>query len=155
SFLVILLLSVLTGLGGGGGSVGVMALGVAKAFGGIIVLALVVLFASRYLLPKPFAWASRTPDMAVGWSVSWCFAMILLARKLGLSLEIGSFLAGISLAQLPHNADLHRRVHPLMNLFMAIFFVSLGVPMSFGDLGGGWLPAVLLSLLVIVGNTLV
>src|SRR5690606_9524312 len=71
SFLVILLLSVLTGLGGGGGSVGVMALGVAKAFGGIIVLALVVLFASRYLLPKPFAWASRTPDMAVVWSLSW------------------------------------------------------------------------------------
>jgi Kef-type K+ transport system membrane component KefB len=155
SFLVILLLSVLTGLGSSGGSLGTMTLGVARAFGGIAVLTLVVLIASRYLLPKLFAWASRSPDMAVIWSLSWCFTMILLARKLGLSLEIGSFLAGISLAQLPHNADLHRRVHPLMNLFMAIFFVSLGVPMSFGEIDGGWLAPVLLSLLVIVGNTMV
>jgi Kef-type K+ transport system membrane component KefB len=151
SFLVILLLSILTGLGQGS-ALG-MAWGIAKAMGGIAVMVLIVMLASRYILPKPFRWASSSPDMAVVWSLSWCFSMVLLARYLGLSLEIGSFLAGISLAQLPHNEDLHRRVHPLMNLFMAIFFVTLGIPMSFGNLDGAWFPASVLSLFVILGNT--
>lgn len=152
SFLVILLLSILAGLGAGG-STAAMALGVSKAFGGITLLVACVLLASRYVLPTIFGWVSRSPATAVVWSLSWCFAMILLARQLGLSLEIGSFLAGISLAQLPHNEDLHRRVHPLMNLFMAIFFVSLGIPMSFSSLGGGWMVPLALSLFVMLGNT--
>jgi hypothetical protein len=109
--------------------------------------------ASRWLLPKPFAWAARSPDVALVWSLTWCFLMILLARLLGLSLEIGAFLAGISLAQLQHNEDLHRRVHPLMNLFVAIFFVTLAIPMSFDNFGGSWLAPILLASFVIIGNT--
>jgi Kef-type K+ transport system membrane component KefB len=153
SFLVILLLSILTGLGGGEGSAASMAWGTAKAFGAILLMGGVVLLAARFLLPRPFAWAARSPDTALVWSLTWCFIMILLAEALGLSLEIGAFLAGISLAQLPHNEDLHRRVHPLMNLFMAIFFVSLAIPMTFDNLDTGWLEPLVLSLFVIIGNT--
>jgi len=153
SFLVILLLSVLAGLGEGALGASGMVLNMSKAFGGVLLLAAFAWVASRWLLPKPFAWAARSPDIALVWSLTWCFLMILMARTLGLSLEIGAFLAGISLAQLPHNQDLHRRVHPLMNLFVAIFFVTLAVPMSFDNLGGSWVAPVLLSAFVIVGNT--
>lgn len=153
SFLVILLLSILAGLSDEGGNVAGMAWNMAKAFGGMLLLASFALVASRWLLPKPFLWAARSPEIALVWSLTWCFLMILLARTLGLSLEIGAFLAGISLAQLPHNSDLHRRVHPLMNLFVAIFFVTLAIPMSFESLGGSWLTPVLLAGFVIVGNT--
>jgi len=119
----------------------------------VLLLAAFAWVASRWILPIPFEWAARSPDIALIWSLSWCFLMILMARSLGLSLEIGAFLAGISLAQLPHNQDLHRRVHPLMNLFVAIFFVTLAVPMSFDNLGGSWIAPVLLAVFVIVGNT--
>ena len=44
--------------------------------------------------------------------------------------EIGAFVAGISLAQLPYHRELQRRVQPLMNYFIAIFFVSLGIDMT-------------------------
>jgi len=152
SFLVILLLSVLSGLGDTEGSMVSMFAGIGRAFGGMLVMVLVVGLVSRYLLRKPFDWVSRSPDVLLIWSLAWCFAMILLANSLGLSLEIGSFLAGISLAQFPYNYDLHRRVHPLMNLFMAIFFVTLGVPITFESLGGGWMAPVLISVFVIVGN---
>jgi len=157
SLLVIVLLSILTGLGGGttGGASSGMAMGLLRALGGVILLAGFALVASRFLLPKPFKWAARTPEIALIWSLSWCFAMILAAKYLGLSIEIGSFLAGISLAQLPHNNDLHRRVHPLMSLFMAIFFVTLGIPMSFGGISGAWVDAIFFSLFVIFGNTLI
>jgi len=153
SFLVILLLSVLAGLGADGQGAAGMVWNISKAFGGVLLMAAFAWAASRWLLPKPFAWAARSPDVALVWSLTWCFLMILLARLLGLSLEIGAFLAGISLAQLQHNEDLHRRVHPLMNLFVAIFFVTLAIPMSFDNFGGSWLAPVLLASFVIIGNT--
>jgi len=69
-----------------------------------------------------------------------------------LSLEIGAFLAGLGLAQLPYSGDLRRRVHPLMNFFIAVFFVALGVRMELGDAADYWWPAVVLSLFVLLGN---
>ena len=154
SLLVILLLTVLSGMGGEGGAAS-MVIGIAKAFGGILLLIGIVLVASRFVLPRLFHWVARFPEISVVWSLCWCFSVILLARRLGLSLEIGSFLAGISLAQLPHNADLHRRIHPVMNLFMAIFFVSLGIMMDFSAVAGSGFAAFLLSAFVVCGNTLV
>jgi Kef-type K+ transport system membrane component KefB len=93
------------------------------------------LLAARHLLPRPFRWAARSPEVLLVWALSWCFLLVLAAHAFGLSLEVGAFLAGLSLAQLPYNDDLRRRVHPLMNLFIAVFFVSLGVRM---EAGGGW-----------------
>jgi hypothetical protein len=118
------------------------------------VLLVVVMAASRYLLPKPFAWAARWPEMLFIWSLAWCFLAVLGAEILQLSLEIGAFLAGISLAQLPYSHDLRRRVHPLMNFFIAVFFVTLGVQMDIGA-GGQWGAAIALSLFVLIGNPLI
>jgi hypothetical protein len=116
------------------------------------VLLALVLGASRWLLPTPFAWAARSPETSVVWSLTWCFLIVLVAELFGLSLEIGAFLAGLSLAQLPYNNDLRRRIHPLMNFFIAVFFVSLGVKMEFSAALDSAGTVALLSLFVIIGN---
>jgi hypothetical protein len=74
---------------------------------------------------------------------------------MGLSLEVGAFLAGLSLAQLPYNDDLRRRVHPLMNLFIAVFFVTLGVRMDASGAAANWWPTLVLALFVLIGNPLI
>jgi len=84
------------------------------------------ILASRHLLARPFGFAARRPETLVAWGLGWCLVFVVLAKLLGLSAEIGAFLAGISLAQLPSAGDLNRRLHPLMNFFIAVFFVSLG-----------------------------
>jgi voltage-gated potassium channel Kch len=89
------------------------------------------------------------------WSLSWCFLIVLAAELFGLSLEIGAFLAGLSLAQLPYNNDLRRRVHPLMNFFIAVFFVSLGVKMELSAAFEHSGSVLLLSLFVIIGNPVI
>jgi hypothetical protein len=43
------------------------------------------------------------------WSLCWCFALVFLAEVLQLSLEIGAFLAGLSLADSATALDLPRR----------------------------------------------
>ncbi len=126
--------------------------GVGGAFGGMAILLTVVLIASKYLLPRPFAWAARSPDVIFIWSLCWCFLIVWGAEWLKLSLEIGAFLAGISLAQLPYSDDLRRRVHPLMNFFVAVFFVTLGIQIELGEATALWREGIYLSLFVLIGN---
>jgi Kef-type K+ transport system membrane component KefB len=148
----IVMLTFLAGLGPGEIGTSAVVWSIVKAFAGMAVLLALVLGASRWLLPGPFAWAARTPETNVIWSLTWCFLIVMLAEFFGLSLEIGAFLAGLSLAQLPYNNDLRRRVHPLMNFFIAVFFVSLGVQMEFTAALDSAGTVALLSLFVIIGN---
>ena len=122
------------------------------AFGGMTLLLVVAAVASRYILPWLLGRVASSQETLLISSLAWCFAFVLGAEVMELSLEIGAFLAGLALAQLPYNHDLRRRVHPLMNFFIAVFFVSLGAQMEFGAIGQIWFPAILLSLFVLIGN---
>jgi Kef-type K+ transport system membrane component KefB len=151
---VIVVLTCLAGLGGAGGEfdVGDLLSGLGRAFGGMILLSGFALAASRWILPKPFHWAARSPEMILVWALSWCFLLVWMAHAFGLSLEVGAFLAGLSLAQLPYNSDLRRRVHPLMNLFIAVFFVSLGIGMDPGGTGRhGWSILIFTGFVLLIG----
>lgn len=154
---VIMLLTFLAGMSGGDEAVnaGTVGLGLVKAFGGMLVLLIVALVASKYLLPRPFKWAARSPEVLLIWALSWCFLMVFGAHEFGLSLEVGAFLAGMSLAQLPYNEDLRRRVHPLMNFFVAVFFVTLGVRIDFGGTLDYTGTVIALSGFVLLGKPLV
>ncbi len=153
---VILLLAFLVGLGSRAElSLGAVSRGLGLALGGIATLLAAVLLAARYALPRPFVWAARSPEMLFIWSLCWCFLIALAAQALHLSLEIGAFLAGISLAQLPYNQELRRRVHPLMNFFIAVFLVSLGIKMGMHAAFAHWHAVALLSLFVLIGDPLI
>ncbi len=148
---VIILLTLLAGLGGGGDfELAHIAKGLGVAFGGMALLLVVVFVAAKWLLPPLFQSASRSPQVLFIWSLAWCFVLVSLAHLFHLSHEVGAFLAGISLAQLPYNRDLHRRVHPLMNFFIAIFFVTLGIGMDLGDALAQWPVALALSAFVLL-----
>ncbi len=154
---VIAVLTILTGLQGAGAGFdpASIALSLARAGGGMVLLLGLTLLAAKYLLPRPFAWAARSPDTSFVWALSWCLLIAGLASALGLSIEIGAFLAGIAVAQLPYNSDLHRRLHPLMTLFVAVFFVTLGVRMDFSAAHESWSAAAILALFVLIGNPLI
>lgn len=125
------------------------------AFAGMIGLLVVALLASRYVLPSLFGWVARSPEVSFIWALCWCFLFVLAAEEMGLSVEIGAFLAGIALAQLPYNHDLRRRVNPLVNFFIAVFFVYLGLQMELGAALQYWDAALVLSLFVLIGNPLI
>lgn len=153
---VVVALTVLAGFSKGAGmDAGSVGQGLLLAFGGMAILLGGVLAASRFLLPRPFEWASSSPPTLFIWSLGWCFLVVAAAHTFHLSIEMGAFIAGLSLAQLPYTHDLQHRIKPLMNLFVAVFFVLLGVKMAPGSLAVAWLPALALIPLVLVGKTLV
>ena len=153
---IIIALTVLSGLGAETDfELGGIIKNVAVAFGGMSILLIVVLLSARYVLPLPFRWAANSPDTLFMWALCWCFLIVLLAHQFHLSLEIGAFLGGIAIAQLPIHGDLHRRLHPLMTFFIAIFLVTLGIRMEFGHLSTILPIAIVLCIFVLVAKPLI
>jgi len=153
---VLVALTLLSGFSPGQGlDIGGVSANLLKAVGGMAVLLGGVLVASRHALPRPFAWASGSQATLFIWSLGWCFLVVAAARFGNLSVELGAFFAGLSLAQLPYTHDLQHRIKPLMSLFVAVFFVSLGVRMAPGEIGSVIGTAVALSAFVLVGKAVI
>lgn len=106
-----------------------LVIAVATAFGGMAGLAIAAALAARFVLPRVFGWVLSSPNTVFIWSLAWCFVFILAAELMHLSVELGAFIAGVSLAQLHYAEVLRRRVQPIVNFFLAVFFVSLGLQM--------------------------
>lgn len=107
-----------------------VARGVGVAVVGVTILVAIALGLARVGLPRLFGWMTRSPDSLLVWSLALCFAFMIAAEHMGLSVEMGAFVAGVGLAQLPQSHELRRRVHPLASFFLAVFFVTLGIRMA-------------------------
>jgi Kef-type K+ transport system membrane component KefB len=146
-------LVVLTAVAGIGRTGGVDAAGLvvelAQAFGGMLLL-LGAAAAAAYLLPRVYSRAAESPEAILIWSLAWCFSMVFGSSALGLAPELGAFIAGVSLADLPHCQDLRRRVHPLMDFFIAVFFVTLGIHLQLDAALGFWPLVLVLSVFTLV-----
>lgn len=152
---VILVLTFVAGLGSGANGALDTIIGLIRAFAGMGLLLAAAAICARWVLPRLFAWLADSFEAMFIVSLTWCLVFVMGAEALHLSLEIGAFLAGISLAQLPWTHELRRRVHPLMNFFIAIFFVSLGAGMQPGAAANDVLAAIVLTLFVLVGSPLI
>jgi Kef-type K+ transport system membrane component KefB len=75
--------------------------------------------------------------------LAWAFLFIALADVIGLSLEIGGFLAGISLGQVPYSTELQEKVRPLTNLLLAVFFAGIGLSLNAEELFAYWQEALI------------
>lgn len=107
---------------------------------------------SSYLLPRLFRKVSQKPSIFFVYGLAWAFILISGADRLGLSLEIGAFFAGLSLAQLPYSSELQERVRPLTDLFMAIFFINFGLSILPGQLSAYFTEALIASAVLIAGK---
>lgn len=129
--------------------------GIADASIGMAGLLAIAFVGTRWLLPPLFRWMGSTLEALFIWSLAWCFGFLVLAATLGLSIEIGAFVAGVALAQLPYHEELTRRVHPLVNFFLAVFFVTLGAHMELDAALAAW-PVVLgLSVFILLGKPVI
>ena len=148
---VVMVLTFVAGLAGPGELAWAdVARGLGQAFVGMVLLGGLIAAAARYVLPPAIQWISRMTEGLFIWSLFWCFLVVLGAEALHLSPELGAFLAGIALAQLPQCHELRHRVHPLMNFFIIVFFVSLGLQMELGAALARWPLALALAAFVMV-----
>lgn len=61
-----------------------------------------------------------------------CFGFAILTQKLGFSFSLGAFLAGALLSEAPGLGKLEDVIAPFKNVFLAVFFVSVGMLIDVG-----------------------
>ena len=79
-------------------------------------------------------------------ATGWCLGIAEVAHYLGLSREIGAFLAGIALATSPIAQFIALNLKPLRDFFLILFFFSLGAGFDLS-----LLPAIILPALILAG----
>lgn len=110
------------------------------------------LLSSKYVFSKILKEISDNDLAFFTHGVAWAFIFISLSQFFNLSLEIGAFIAGIGLAQVPYSRELQERVRPLTDLFMAIFFLNFGIGITGGSLQSYLPEAIIASIVLILGK---
>jgi Kef-type K+ transport system membrane component KefB len=82
-------------------------------------------------------------------AIGWCLALALVAQYAGLSMEIGAFIAGVSLATSPIALYIASSLRPLRDFFLVLFFFSVGASFDLGILAEVALPAVVLGVTMV------
>ncbi len=82
-------------------------------------------------------------------AVGWCLTVAVVAKSLGLTLEIGAFVAGVSLATSPIAAYIAEELRPLRDFFLVMFFFSVGAAIDIGMMLDVIVPTILLAVLMV------
>lgn len=95
----------------------------------LALLGLSGVFRSKLLEPL-FENMERTRELTMLASISSLVIFTAMAELSGLSVIVGSFAAGFSMAKFPYNEEVLEAVEPLKDFFSAVFFVALGSMLS-------------------------
>ncbi len=83
-------------------------------------------------------------------AIGWCLGVAESAKLLGLSAEMGAFIAGVSLASSPISQYIATHLKPLRDFFLILFFFSIGASFNLTLVDDIALPAIVLACLVVV-----
>ena len=122
----------------------------------VLALALALAF-GRWVAPRLFRSLAGSQEMLFLTSLAWGlgFAALVALPQVGLTLEIGSFFAGLALARTVEHHQIAGRVKSLRDFFLVMFFIILGSKVALTNVAAAWVPIAVFSFFVIVGNPLI
>jgi Kef-type K+ transport system membrane component KefB/DNA-binding NarL/FixJ family response regulator len=132
-----------------------LALDVARVLGLMALLGVAAYLSYQYFLPSLLKRAATNNRVLFAVGIAWAFVFIFVGESFGLGPEVGGFLAGLSLAQLPYSTELGERMSPVTDFFLVVFFASIGLQLTAENLLAYWQEAVIASVVMMVGNFLI
>ncbi len=116
----------------------------------ILVVAALVFLSYKFVLPRVLDKVASSGEFLFILTVTWCFVVASLMVWSGLSMELGAIVAGLSLGTSKYQPEIISRIKPLRDFFIVIFFIILGSMADFSNVQSVLIPAIILSLFVIV-----
>lgn len=122
---------------------------------GIFIVA-VILF-GMLLVPRLVTYVGKFNDdeVLVVTALGLCFGLALMAVNLGYSAALGAFIMGAIVSESPAYTRLEPLVKPIRDLFVAVFFVSVGMLLDPKIVWANIGPALGVAALAIVGRSLI
>ncbi len=129
-----------------------MAFSIAKLAFFLILWFVVGIYLIPTFLKKARKWMSSETLLVV--SLGMCFGMVVLASHAGFSAAFGAFMMGSILAETVEAETIVKVVAPVKDLFGSIFFVSVGMMVDPAMIAEYWLPIVVITLAILLGQTI-
>ncbi len=149
--IAIVILLLLQGYGKGGNLIVDIALQLAY----LPLLIGVVYLIEKFILIKLIQRFDQIHEYIFLLAIAWCLGVAELAHYVGLSHEIGAFIAGVTLASSPIALFITDSLKPLRDFFLIIFFFSLGAGFNMSLINEIYIPASILAVMVLVFKPLV
>lgn len=122
---------------------------------GVVLLGLFLL-AGRYVLPYVLQEISRHKSDQL--LVLSALVIVLLSSaftsSIGLSMELGAFLAGMMLGDTRYRHQLEADIRPFRDLLLGLFFITIGMLVDLHLLADFWFPLILAGLMLVVFKAL-
>lgn len=102
---------------------------------------IVFLFAAiKWIVPWIFYQLarSRSRELFIQSAVVTCFAIAGLTYSMGLSLELGAFIAGLIISETEYSYETIGNIIPFRDVFASIFFISIGMMLDLNFLVEAW-----------------
>jgi Kef-type K+ transport system membrane component KefB len=115
----------------------------------LIVLAFVF---ERFVLRKLFRRFDRIREYMFLLAIAWCLSLAQLANMMGLSAEIGAFIAGVSIATSPIAVYIAESLKPVRDFFLVLFFFAIGAGFNVGYFQQVAIPAFLLAIILLLAK---
>lgn len=128
-----------------------MLLLLAKGF----VLLLILFAISSVILPRLTSFVAQSQEFLFIASLTWGMVIASLYHVLGLSVEIGALVAGVTLSLTPYAFEISSRLKPLRDFFITLFFILLGFQMILDSWQSLLFPAAVLSLFILLGSPII
>ncbi|OQY08856.1 MAG: hypothetical protein B6I28_04045 [Fusobacteriia bacterium 4572_132] len=120
-----------------------------------VLLVIGAYFVVKYIILKVMRKFDRTHEYLFLVSLAWCLLLAEIAHLLGLSYEIGAFIAGIMLAISPISLYMAEKLKPLREFFLIIFFYSIGAELNLMKSKAIFIPSIILAMIIIFIKPLV
>ncbi len=123
-----------------------------QIIGGIMILGLIVWVTKNNItLPEAF---KHDHEAQVFGALFICFGLALFTGAFGISTALGSFVAGILISTMNEASWVKESLHPFKILFVALFFVSIGMLINLDFFAIHYKTVLILVGLVLLFNTL-
>ena len=119
------------------------------------VLLIALFYISSFLLKKFTNFLSNSQEYLFIFGLSWGLGIASVYHLLGLSVEIGALVAGVTLSMAPFAVEISSRLKPLRDFFIILFFILLGYNMSFDNWQNLLIPTILFSVFILIGNPII
>ena len=124
-------------------------------FGAGAAFLLTVAALAKFVIPGLLDWLARSQELTLLFSVAWAVVLAAVSEYIGLSMEIGAFVAGVALASTPYRESIGARLVTLRDILILFFFIELGAAMAFTEASSQVWPALALSAFVLIGNPII
>lgn len=125
----------------------------AKAF----MIGIVIVWLTRFIFPKILKTIERADELMLIFALVWSLglAAFFTLPLVGFNSAIGGFVAGLALANTGIHHQISGKIKSLRDFFIIIFFIVMGSQLVIQDISSAIIPAIILSLFVLIGKPVI